>query len=86
MRYEMIIKPTAEKGLDKVPRPDRRRIVESLEKLRGDPRPAGVAKLTDKENLWRIRVGEYRLVYEIDDRRAAVTVLRVAHRKDVYRG
>ena len=86
MRYEIIIKPAAEKGLDKVPRFARRRIVEILEGLRVDPRPAGVVKLTDKEDLWRVRVGEYRIVYEIDDRQAIVTVLRVAHRKDAYRG
>jgi mRNA interferase RelE/StbE len=86
MRYEIIIKPTAEKGLDKLLRPVRRRIVDALEKLRSDPRPAGVMKLTDEENLWRVRVGEYRIVYEIDDQRVIVTVLRVAHRKDDYRG
>jgi mRNA interferase RelE/StbE len=86
MPYEILIKPAAEKDLDKVPRSVRRRIIDALESLRNDPRPAGVVKLTDKEDLWRVRVGEYRIVYEIDDQRAIVTVLRVAHRKDGYRG
>ena len=86
MRYEIIIKPTAEKGLDKVPRPIRRRIADALESLRTVPRPAGVVKLTDQGNLCDIRIGDYRVVYEIDDQRAIIAVLRVAHRKDVYRG
>ena len=86
MHYELIIKPTAEKTLDKVPFPTRRRIVDAMERLRSDPRPAGVVKLAGDENLWRIRIGNYRVVYEIHDHRLVVLVLRVAHRKDVYRG
>jgi mRNA interferase RelE/StbE len=86
MRYEITIKPTAEKSLDAIPRPARRRIADALEGLRDDPRPAGVVKLAGAENLWRIRVGGYRVVYEIYDDRLVVLVLRVAHRKDVYRG
>ncbi len=86
MRYEIIIKPAAEKNLDKIPRSARRRIADALEELRNGPRPSGVVKLAGAENLWRIRIGDYRVVYEIDDARAIVSVLRVAHRKDVYRG
>ena len=85
MRYEIIIQPTAEKCLDKIPRPVRRRIADAMEKLRANPRPAGVVKLAAHENLWRIRIGDYRVVYEIHDDRLVVLVLRVAHRKDVYR-
>jgi mRNA interferase RelE/StbE len=86
MRYEIIIRPSAEKCLDKIPRPDRRRLVDAMEELRDNPRPAGVVKLAGDENLWRIRIGDYRVVYEIHDDRLVVLVLRVAHRKDVYRG
>ena len=85
MQYELIIKPTAEKSLDKLPRLIRRRIVDAMKELRGNPRPAGVAKLAGDENLWRIRIGSYRVVYEIHDDQLIVLVLRVAHRKDVYR-
>ena len=85
MPYQIIIKPTAEKGMDKIPLPTRRRIADAIEELRSDPRPAGVVKLAGDENLWRIRIGDYRLVYEIHDDRLIVLVLRVAHRKDVYR-
>ena len=85
MQYELIIKPTAEKNLDKLPRPARRRIVDAMKELRSNPRPSGVVKLAGDENLWRIRVGSYRLVYEIHDDRLVVLVLSAAHRKDVYR-
>ena len=86
MPYQIIIKPTAEKSMDKIPFPARRRIADALEELRSHPRPAGVVKLSGDENLWRIRIGNYRVVYEIHDDRLVVLVLRVAHRKDVYRG
>ena len=85
MQYELIIKPTAEKSLDKLPCSIRRRIVDTMKELRNNPRPVGVVKLTGDENLWRIRIGNYRVVYEIHDTRLMVLVLRVAHRKDVYR-
>ncbi len=84
-KYDLIIKPAAEKNLDKVPFPFRRRILDCMKELRNDPRPAGVVKLAGDDNLWRIRVGNYRVVYEIHDDRLIILVLRVAHRKDVYR-
>ena len=85
MRYQIIIKPTAEKSMDKIPLPVRRRVADAIEELRSDPRPAGVVKLAGDENLWRIKIGNYRVVYEIHDDRLVVFVLRAAHRKDVYR-
>jgi mRNA interferase RelE/StbE len=56
-----------------------------MEELRTNPRPPGVVKLAGDDNLWRIRIGDYRVVYEIHDNRLIVLVLRVAHRKDVSR-
>ena len=85
MRYEIIIKPSAEKGLDRLPRSARKRIVEALEKLRANPRPPGAIKLAGEENAWRIRIGDYRILYEIHDKELVVLVVRVAHRKDAYR-
>jgi mRNA interferase RelE/StbE len=85
MPYEIVIKPTAEKSLDKLPHPIRRRIVDVLKELRNNPRPTGVVKLAGDENMWRIRIGNYRVVYEIQDDRLIVLILRVAHGKDVYR-
>jgi mRNA interferase RelE/StbE len=85
MQCELIIKPTAEKSLDKLPRPIRLRIIDAMKELHNNPRPLGVVKLAGDENLWRIRIGTYRVVYEIHDDQLIVFVLRAAHRKDVYR-
>ena len=85
MRYELIIKPTAERSLDRLSQTIRRCIVDALEELRSEPRPAGCLKMAGDENAWRIRVGDYRIVYEIHDGRLLVLVVRVGHRKDVYR-
>jgi mRNA interferase RelE/StbE len=80
------LKPSVDRQLQKLPTNVQRRIVGEMAALAFDPRPAGVVKLAGEENLWRVRVGDYRIVYEVDDKHAVVTVLRVAHRKDVYRG
>jgi mRNA interferase RelE/StbE len=85
MLYELIIKPTAEKCLDKLPRPIRQRVVDALKHLQNNPRPTGAIKLVGEENFWRIRIGNYRVVYEIHDKQLLILVLRVAHRKDAYR-
>jgi mRNA interferase RelE/StbE len=86
MRYQIIIKPAAERSLDRLPRVTRRRIADRLEMLRDDPRPPGAVKLSGQDAMYRIRVGDYRVIYEIDDDRLIIFVLRVAHRKDAYRG
>lgn len=86
MEYDIIIKPSAEKQLDKLPKSVRIRIVDKLEELRHDPRPEGAVKLKGADDLWRIRIGDYRVIYEIQDERLLVFVVRVSHRKDVYKG
>lgn len=83
--YALIIKPAAEKELDRLSARDRRRIVDALDGLREEPRPPGCAKLHGSDDLWRVRVGPYRVVYAIQDEALTVLVVRVAHRKDVYR-
>jgi len=85
MEYDVILAPPAEKSLDRLPRKQRVRILDALEELRDDPRPPGVKKLKGADNLWRFRVGDYRVVYTIRDDELVVLVVRVAHRKDVYR-
>lgn len=85
MPYELIIKPSAEKSLDRLPRFVQRRIVDALKGLCGNPRPAGATKLVGDDDFWRMRIGHYRVIYEIQDRRLTLLVLRVAHRKDAYR-
>lgn len=71
--------------MQKLPLYVQRRIVSDVATLAYNPRPSGVVKLAGAENLWRLRIGNYRVIYEIHDDRLIVLVLRVAHRKDVYR-
>ena len=63
-----------------------KRIVRALEILAGNPRPPGVVKMAGDDDLWRVRVGDFRIVYEIHDDVLLVLVLRIGHRGDVYRG
>ena len=83
--YKVFFRPSADRALKELPQDVQRRIVGEVATLAYDPRPAGVVKLAGHENLWRIRMGNYRVVYEIHDNRLVVLVLRVAHRKDAYR-
>lgn len=64
---------------------DRARTVSAIQSLAGEPRPRGCRKLTGTNDVYRIRVRRYRVLYSIDDRRVAVLVLKLGHRKDVYR-
>ena len=86
MSYRIEIKPRAKKALARIPNPYRKRIAIAIDGLAQTPRPAGCAKLTGSEDGWRIRVGDYRVVYQIADKVLVVYVVRVSHRKDVYRG
>jgi mRNA interferase RelE/StbE len=86
MNYIVELLPAALKQLEKLPAAAQRRILAALAALETNPRPHGVVKLAGDENLWRIRVGDYRVVYEIHDEQLLVLVVRIGHRKDVYRG
>ena len=83
-RFEVRIKHSVAKELLLLPRADNRRIVGRIQALAEDPRPHGCEKLAGKES-YRIRQGNYRVVYTIDDDRVIVEVVRVGHRGDVYR-
>jgi mRNA interferase RelE/StbE len=74
----------AQKELAELPPAEYERVKEAIYKLGQDARPRGCRKLSGREG-WRIRVGHYRVVYEIDDERQMVTVVHVGHRRDVYR-
>ncbi|WP_104081572.1 type II toxin-antitoxin system RelE/ParE family toxin [Cryobacterium sp. Y11] len=78
--------PKALKELAKFDKPVVRRVIKAINALGADPRPSGVRPLVGYPNLWRIRVGEYRVVYTIKDAELVVLALRVAHRSSVYRG
>jgi mRNA interferase RelE/StbE len=84
--YRVLIKPSAAKEIEAVgQKRDRRRIVASILALADDPRPAGCEKLAGQTDRYRIRIGRFRVVYSIGDDELVVLVVRVAHRKDVYR-
>ena len=86
MPYEIGFKPSALKELRKLDEVARKVIVSEIDLLAENPRPDGCKKLKGAVNLYRIRVfSNYRVVYEIQDRVLVVTVVKVAHRRDVYR-
>lgn len=83
IRYEVQIGPRAIKQLAKVDVRDRERVRGVLLALGADPRPPAAKKLVDSV-LWRVRVGDYRIVYTIEDAKLLVVVVRVGHRREVY--
>ncbi|MDD5035839.1 MAG: type II toxin-antitoxin system RelE/ParE family toxin [Methylococcaceae bacterium] len=85
MGYEVRLKPSAKKVLDALPKPDQTRFIEALEQLAGNPRHHGVVKLESESNLYRVRIGNYRAVYTIEDDRLVVLVVKIGHRREVYR-
>ena len=85
MTYELEFLPAARRDLKRLPQPIQLRIADALRDLQDNPRPPGVKKLVGEPNSWRIRVGDYRVLYEIHDGRLLVLVINIGHRKDVYR-
>jgi mRNA interferase RelE/StbE len=85
MAYRIDLKPSARDSLAKIPNPHRQRIAKKIDRLAADPRPRGVEKLAGKEELYRIRVGDYRIVYQIQDEILIVLVVRIGGRGDIYR-
>lgn len=83
--YEVIVLRSAEKDLERLPASAVKKIFPVMEKLAENPRPAGSKKLVGQdENLWRVRIGDYRVIYLIGDKIKVVEVRRVGHRKDIY--
>jgi mRNA interferase RelE/StbE len=85
MAYAVQITPGAEREFSKLAHEIQLRIRPRIDALANDPRPTGAKKLKGREDLWRIRVGDYRVVYELHDRILYVLVVRVAHRREIYR-
>ena len=84
-RFELLIKPSAAKEIEAIARKvDRQHIVRKIRALADDPRPASCRKLSAKE-WYRIRQGVFRIVYSIEDARLVVFVVKVGHRRDIYR-
>lgn len=83
-KYAIDIKPSARVELENLSDRLIARLVPKIEGLAANPRPSGCRKLRGYKDLWRIRAGDYRVVYIIDDGRKMVSVTRIAHRRDVY--
>lgn len=84
MTYKIVITAPAEKTLDKLPVQTAQRIVSSIYQLAANPRPPGCVKLAGSNN-YRIRVGDFRIIYSIEDEILTVIVLKIGNRRDVYR-
>jgi mRNA interferase RelE/StbE len=84
-RHAVQYDPRAAKELTKLDRPVARRIVKVVDALGEQPRPQGARPLVGYPGLWRVRIGDHRVVYAIKDAELVVLALRVAHRSDVYR-
>ena len=85
MPYAVRFKPSADKEIKSLPAALQQRVVAAIDKLAENPRPRGCKKVKGPGDLWRICVGDYRVIYAIADELLIVTIVRVAHRKDVYR-
>ena len=82
--YDLRIKASAAKALEALPRNDRIRVIRKIQSLAGQPRPHGCEKLSGEEK-YRVRQGMYRIVYSIDDDDRNVLIVKIGHRKEVYR-
>jgi len=82
--YRIVFKKSVAKDLRQIPKKDIQRIFNRIDNLKEDPRPAGVEKLSSDEK-YRIRQGNYRILYMIEDEIITVTIVKVGHRRDVYR-
>ena len=83
-KFTVLIQPSAQKDIARLDKPDQKRVLKTLESLSQNPRPVGCKKLVGVP-AWRVRVGQLRIVYLIEDEVLRVEVVRVAHRKEVYR-
>ena len=85
-RYKVVIKPSASKEIDTLgQKKNRQRIILRIQSLGENPRPFGSEKLSGHLDRYRVREGNYRILYSIDDEKFLVDVVKVGHRKDVYR-
>ena len=83
--YEIEISRTAETQLKKLPAEDQRRVARAVLALAEEPRPRGSRKLSGYDDVYRIRVGRYRVLYSVFERRLVIIILKIGRRKDIYR-
>jgi len=84
MAYKIAYKTSAEKSFSKLPKDIQKRIYAAVQHLADNPRPPGVKKLQSALELYRIRVGDYRVIYTIDEGELKILVVTIGHRRDVY--
>ncbi len=84
MSYRIEVAPAAVRQLRKLDRTAQRRVQAAIELLAGEPRPSGATKLVGGDGEWRVRTGDYRIVYEIHDQVLLVLVITVGHRREIY--
>ncbi|MEW6033968.1 MAG: type II toxin-antitoxin system RelE/ParE family toxin [Chloroflexota bacterium] len=82
--YGVELRRRAQRALDRLPKADFRAVIEAVKELAQTPRPRGIEKVKST-GLWRIRRGDYRIIYAIDDNQQLVTVVRIGHRREIYR-
>jgi len=85
MAYRVVLLRSATRELGQLHQPLRGRVTRAVGALATDPRPSGAKLLTGLEGIWRIRVGDYRILYQIDDDIVRVLVIKIRHRSDAYR-
>ena len=85
MNYSIIISKSVQKQINDLPSQIRNRIIEKIQSLAQEPRPSGVVKLKGSGKEYRIRIGDYRVRYEIEDSSQIIRLLQCKHRRDVYR-
>ncbi len=85
MKYRIDLTRRAAKALDAIDKPHRRRVMAVIDRLAENPRPPQCVKLSGQANEWRVRAGDYRVVYEVHDDRLLVLVIEIGHRSAVYR-
>ncbi len=83
--YRVVLARSARKELERLPGTVAARVLDALEELEEQPRPVGSKKLRGSEDLWRVRIGDYRVIYAINDVSRLVDVLVIRHRRDAYR-
>jgi len=84
VKYKITIKKSAAKELENIPKKDLQRIIKRIQSLAGNPRPHGAQKLSGQERF-RIRQGDYRIVYSIEDKNSIIDIVKIGHRREIYR-
>jgi mRNA interferase RelE/StbE len=85
MEYSIELTPAAMRALEKLTDDVRQRVGDTINALASDPRPPGVRRLSGSDDIYRVRTGDYRILYQIHDKALVVLVVYVGHRRDVYR-